>query len=101
MASVAYEATTRGVRVRVTPAFLPDQSDPTRGRYAWAYTVEIENQSPATVQLLTRHWIITDALNRVEEVAGPGVVGEQPILQPREAFRYTSGCPLTTPSGAM
>ncbi len=96
-----YEATTRGVVVRVAPAFLPDQSDPERSRFTWAYAVEIENHGEETVRLISRHWLITDALNRVEEVKGPGVVGEQPTLEPGEAFRYTSGCPLATPSGAM
>ena len=76
-------------------------SQPEEGRWAWSYTIEIENHGTETVTLLTRHWIITDAFNRVEEVAGPGVVGEQPRLGPREAFRYQSGCPLPTPSGAM
>jgi ApaG protein len=97
----AYEATTRGVVVRVTPTFLPDQSDPGRARFTWAYAVEIENRGSDTVQLVSRHWVITDAANRVEEVKGPGVVGEQPTLKPGEAFSYTSGCPLSTPSGAM
>ncbi len=97
----AYEATTRGVRVRVTPAYLPDQSSPDEGRYVWAYTVEIENRGAETVRLVSRHWVITDAMNRMEEVRGPGVVGEQPTLAPGESFRYTSGCPLPTPSGAM
>jgi len=101
MANEAYEATTHGVLVRVTPSFLAEHSDPQLGRFAWSYTVEIENHGHETVQLVSRHWIITDAMNRVEEVKGPGVVGEQPILGPREAFRYTSGCPLATPSGAM
>ena len=99
--SNAYEAVTRGILVRVSPAYLPDQSDPDAGRYVWAYTVEIENRGPTSVQLLSRHWIITDGANRVEEVIGPGVVGEQPVLRPGEAFRYTSGCPLKTPSGVM
>ena len=97
----AYEATTRGVRVRVTPTWLPAQSEPDRGQYVWAYTVEIENRGAETVRLVSRHWVITDAMNRVEEVRGPGVVGEQPTLAPGESFRYTSGCPLPTPSGAM
>ncbi len=99
--SGAYEATTRGVRVRVEPAYLPQQSDPGAGLFTWSYTVEIQNLGAWTIQLLTRHWIITDAANRVEEVVGPGVVGEQPVLRPGEAFRYTSACPLKTPSGAM
>jgi ApaG protein len=101
MSRNAYEATTHAILVRVTPAWLEDQSDPARGRHVWSYTIDIENRGKTTVQLLARHWIITDALNRVEEVEGPGVVGEQPILAPGEAFRYTSGCPLPTSSGAM
>jgi ApaG protein len=96
-----YEARTRDIVVRVAPAFLPEQSDPDEGRWFWSYTVEIENHGGETVQLISRHWVITDALNRTEEVRGPGVVGEQPTLKPREAFRYTSGCPLRTASGAM
>jgi ApaG protein len=96
-----YEARTRDVVVRVITNYLPDQSDPADGQWVWAYMVEIENHGVETVQLVSRHWIITDALNRVEEVKGAGVVGEQPLLKPGEAFRYTSGCPLATPSGAM
>lgn len=96
-----YQAVTRSIVVRVAPTFLAEDSDPDNRRYVWAYTVEIENHGEETVQLVSRHWIITDALNRVEEVEGEGVVGEQPTLSPREAFRYSSGCPLQTPSGAM
>jgi ApaG protein len=96
-----YQATTRGIIVRVTPAYLPGQSDPLESRYVWSYTIEIENHGDDTVQLVSRRWMITDALNRTETVSGAGVVGEQPRLKPREAFRYTSGCPLSTPSGAM
>ena len=96
-----YMALTRGVKVEVTPRFLPEQSDPARARYAWAYTVRIENVGALALQLVSRRWIITDALNRVEEIEGPGVVGEQPTLAPGEAFEYTSGCPLSTPSGMM
>ena len=96
-----YEQETRGVTVRVTPSFLPEQSSRERGRYVWAYTVEIENRGLTHIQLVSRHWIITDALNRTEEVKGPGVVGEQPELKPGEAYRYASACPLTTPSGLM
>lgn len=96
-----YEARTRDILVRVAPAYLPEQSRPEEGRWLWAYVVEIENHGTETVTLVSRHWIITDALNRVEEVKGPGVVGEQPELGPREAFRYNSGCPLATPSGSM
>ena len=96
-----YEATTRGIVVRVATSYLPDQSDPIEGKYVWAYMIEIENHGTETVQLVSRHWIITDAMNRVEVVKGPGVVGEQPLLKPRDAFRYTSGSSLTTPSGTM
>ena len=96
-----YSATTRDVRVMVSPRFLPEQSDPERGRFFWAYSVRIENLGKATVQLISRHWVITDARNHVEEVRGPGVVGEQPVLKPGDSFEYTSGCPLPTPSGGM
>ena len=97
----AYEASTRGLTVRVRPQFLPDQSDPDERRWVWAYAIEIENRGRETVQLLSRHWIITDGFGRVEEVKGPGVVGDQPILRPGERYGYTSGCPLPTSSGAM
>jgi ApaG protein len=100
-AAPVYEARTRDILVRVAPSFMPDQSDPDEGRWFWAYTVEIENHGLETVQIISRHWVITDARNRREDVRGPGVVGEQPTLKPREAFRYSSGCPLTTPSGTM
>ncbi len=96
-----YEAKTRGIVVRVQPAYMEDQSEPEEGRWFWAYTVEIENHGLETVQLKSRHWIITDGLNRSEEVSGEGVVGEQPVLKPRDAYRYTSGCPLPTASGVM
>ena len=99
--SPVYEARTRDIVVRVVTSYLPSESRPEDGRFAWAYMVEIENHGAETVQLVSRHWIITDGLNRVEEVRGEGVVGEQPTLGPREAFRYNSGCPLTTPSGTM
>jgi ApaG protein len=96
-----YEARTQDILVRVVANFAPEQSDPEEGEYFWVYTVEIENHGKRTVQLVSRHWVITDAQNRIEEVNGPGVVGEQPELKPGEAFRYSSGCPLKTPSGAM
>lgn len=96
-----YEARTRDILVRVAAAFSPERSDPEEGDFFWIYTVEIENHGKETVQLISRRWIITDAMNRMEEVSGPGVVGEQPELGPGEAFRYSSGCPLKTPSGAM
>lgn len=96
-----YEARTKDVVVRVAPAYMAEQSRPEDGQWLWSYVVEIENHGTQSVTLMSRHWIITDARNRVEEVKGPGVVGEQPVLGPREAFRYNSGCPLTTPSGSM
>ncbi|MDH3402152.1 MAG: Co2+/Mg2+ efflux protein ApaG [Acidobacteriota bacterium] len=95
------EAVTRGVRVRVDPRFDPQRSQPARGRWFFLYTVTIRNESADTVQLLTRHWVITDGSGRVEEVRGPGVVGEQPILAPGESFQYTSGCPLAIEVGRM
>ena len=97
----AYSATTRGIRVSVQPVFLEDQSEPDRGRYVWAYRVQIENVGRETVQLLRRTWRITDAHGRVLNVHGDGVVGEQPTLEPGEAFEYTSGTPLETASGFM
>ena len=96
-----YEAQTDGVVVRVTPTYLSQQSDPEAGRWVWVYAVEIENRRDEPVQLLTRHWIITDGLGRTEEVRGPGVVGEQPVIAPGKAHAYSSGCPLSTPSGMM
>jgi len=100
-ASFSSEATTRGVRVRVDPEFDPQRSDPAQQQWFFLYTVTIENQGDETVQLVSRHWIITDATGHVEEVRGPGVVGEQPVLAPGESYRYTSGCPLTTDVGKM
>lgn len=96
-----YAATTRGITVRVAPSFLADQSDPMAGRWVWAYHIRIENDSDEAVQLLSRHWMITDGRGRVEEVEGPGVVGEQPVIAPGRSFDYVSGCPLPTPSGIM
>ncbi len=99
--AAAYEARTADVVVRVRPQYLPDQSEPDERRWVWAYHIEVENHGEATVQLLARHWRITAATGHVEQVKGLGVVGEQPVLNPGERFRYTSGCPLTTPSGVM
>lgn len=96
-----FTASTLGVRVEVTPFYLPQQSDPAAARHVWAYTVTIVNDGADTVQLRERAWRITDANGTVEHVRGPGVVGEQPVLQPGESFEYTSGCPLSTPSGFM
>lgn len=96
-----YEKVTRGVRVRVRPQFIEDQSDPDANRYLWAYTIDISNEGSVPVRLKTRYWRITDEAGRVEEVSGPGVVGETPHLTPGATFTYTSSCPLSTPSGIM
>src|SRR5688572_6261036 len=96
-----YEQVTRSIRVRVRPEYLEAQSAPDEGRYFWAYTVEIVNEGSETVQLRSRHWRITDANGHVEEVRGPGVIGQTPVLGPGESFEYTSGCPLRTSSGIM
>ena len=99
--SASYEATTRGIQVRVSPQFDQERSKPQQGQYFWLYTVEIRNGGRSNVQLISRHWQITDAQGRVQEVKGEGVVGEQPMLAPGQEFTYTSGCPLTTPTGFM
>ncbi len=96
-----YEKVTRGVRVRARPQFIEDQSDADAGRYFWAYTIDIINEGQVPVRLRTRYWRITDEAGRVEEVSGPGVVGETPYLIAGATFTYTSGCPLSTPSGIM
>ncbi len=96
-----YEKITRSISVSVRSFYLEDQSAPEDDRFVWAYRVNIENRGKETVQLMNRHWRITDKLGRLQEVKGPGVVGEQPVLKPGESFEYTSGCPLTTPSGIM
>lgn len=101
MAVAMYEAVTRGIRIRVTPQFLEQESSPDESRYLWAYTIDIRNEGSETVQLRSRHWRITDASGRTQEVSGPGVVGQTPVLAPGASFRYTSGCPLQTPSGIM
>ncbi|GBD25646.1 Protein ApaG [bacterium HR30] len=95
------EACTRGFRVRVRSQFLPEHSAPEQGRWFFAYHVTIINESDTTAQLVSRHWIVTDAQGEVQEVRGLGVVGEQPLLRPGEEFSYTSGCPLPTPVGSM
>ena len=95
------EAVTRGVRVRVVSEYAPDRSEPGKNKWFFLYTITISNEGPETVQLVTRHWIITDGTGHVEEVRGPGVVGKQPILKGGESFEYTSGCPLETPFGVM
>jgi ApaG protein len=95
------EAVTRGVRVRVVSQYSPERSQPSTSQWFFLYTVTIANEGADTVQLLSRHWIITDGMGHVEEVRGPGVVGKQPTLAPGESFEYTSGSPLTTPFGLM
>lgn len=96
-----YRAVTRQIEVTVEPCFLPERSSIETGRFFWAYTVAIVNSGNETVQLQTRHWIITDGAGRRQEVHGEGVVGEQPVLGPGERFEYTSGVPLPTASGFM
>jgi ApaG protein len=95
------EAVTRGIRVRVESEYAPERSQPENSQWFFLYTISILNESTETVQLLSRHWIITDGTGHVEEVRGPGVVGKQPIFKPGESFEYTSGCPLTSPFGVM
>ena len=96
-----YHETTESISVTVKPLYLEDQSSPIENHFVWAYQVVIENTGANTVQLLNRHWRITDSMGRHQEVRGAGVVGEQPTLAPGESFEYTSGTPLTTPSGIM
>ncbi len=93
--------TTNGVRIDVNTMYLEEKSTPSNNEYLFGYEITIANENPEPVQLLHRHWIITDALGRVEEVKGPGVVGKQPRLRPGEAFQYQSFCPLNTPFGSM
>ena len=96
-----YQSVTRDIEVTVTPQYLADRSSPATSEYFWAYTIEITNRGAQTVQLRTRHWRITDAMGRKQEVRGAGVVGKQPVLKPGESFEYTSGVPLPTSSGFM
>ncbi len=95
------EALTRGVRVQVEARFSANHSDPKKREWFFLYTIQIKNEATETVRLVNRHWIITDANGRIEEVRGPGVVGKQPTLRTGESFEYTSGCPLKTPFGSM
>ncbi|MCL6705615.1 Co2+/Mg2+ efflux protein ApaG [Pseudomonas sp. R2.Fl] len=92
---------TRDIEVSVEPFYLEEQSDPEDGRYVWGYKVVIANHSRETVRLMHRYWHITDQNGQVDEVSGPGVVGEQPSLRPGDTYEYSSGCPLDTPSGMM
>jgi ApaG protein len=95
------EAVTGGIRVTVNSRYSPDHSHPPSSRWFFLYTVSIQNEGDETVQLVSRHWIITEASGQVEEVRGPGVVGQQPVLEPGQSFVYTSGCPLASPYGSM
>ncbi|MCX5517991.1 MULTISPECIES: Co2+/Mg2+ efflux protein ApaG [Kaistia] len=96
-----YRTVTRSIQVTVRPSFVEDDSSPGENRYVWAYTIEIVNLGLENVQLRSRFWRITDGKGRTEEVRGVGVVGKEPSLKPGESFEYTSGCPLSTPSGIM
>lgn len=95
------EAVTRNVRVSVESEFAPERSNPAGSKWFFLYTIRITNEGAETVKLLSRHWIITDAMGGVREVRGPGVIGKQPVLEPGESFEYTSGCDFTTPFGTM
>ena len=94
-------AVTRGIRVEVDVGYVPERSDPAGGRWFFAYHITVTNEGAATVQLVSRHWIITDANGQEEVVQGPGVVGAQPVLEPEQSFEYTSFCPLPTSFGSM
>ena len=96
-----HSETTRGVTVRVSVTFLPEQSEPARGRWFWAYHVRVENGGHSAVQLVSREWTISDGRGGRHEVQGEGVVGEQPVIEPGASFDYVSGCPLNTPTGWM
>jgi ApaG protein len=95
------EAVTRNIRVSVETEYAPGRSNPAQSQWFFLYTIRLKNEGGETVQLMSRHWIITDAMGDVKEVRGPGVVGKQPVLEPGDTFEYTSGCELTTPFGSM
>lgn len=95
------EAVTRGIRIQVRSEYVRERSRPLEGQWFFAYTVVITNEGSETTQLVSRHWVITDATGEVQEVKGPGVIGQQPVLRPGESFEYSSACPLTTPFGSM
>ena len=96
-----YQTVTHNIQVTVAPHFLADQSKPEEHQFFWSYTIEITNLGEEPVQLISRHWKITDGLGRLHEVKGAGVIGQQPVIAPGETFRYTSGCPLETHEGIM
>ena len=95
------EAVTRGIRIRVRSLYVPERSQPESSSWFFVYNVQISNEGTVAAQLISRHWVITDANGRVQEVKGPGVVGEQPNLAPGQSYEYTSACPLATPFGSM
>ena len=101
MIDTGFTKTTRAIKVTVQAFFLEDQSDPDENRFVWAYRVRIDNEGAETVQLLRRKWRIIDGRGQITEVEGPGVIGEQPVLEAGESFEYTSGTPLNTPTGFM
>ena len=96
-----FTATTNHIRIEVEPTYVREQSDPGQGHFFFSYRVRIHNLGSVRVQLLSRHWIITDGFGKIEEVVGEGVIGQQPVLQPGEKFEYESFCPLATPTGSM
>ncbi len=96
-----YSSRTRGVIVRVSVSFIAEQSEPANGRWFWTYHIRIENDGPLAVQLLTRHWVITDGRGAKHDVRGEGVIGEQPLIEPGGTYDYVSACPLQTPTGSM
>ena len=96
-----YEALTAGVRIRVRPKFMHDESEPSEGKFIWAYTVDVENETEQTWTIVRRHWHIVDAAGRTQLVEGEGVIGQTPTIEPGERFSYTSGAPLSAPSGIM
>ena len=96
-----FTATTKNICIEVVPTYVREQSDPGQGQYFFSYRVRIRNEGPERVQLLSRHWIITDGFGKIEEVVGEGVIGQQPTLKPGDAFEYESFCPLATPTGSM
>jgi len=96
-----HSATTNGIVVRVSVSYLPEQSEPNKGRWFWAYHIRIENEGATRVKLVSREWIIKDGRGGEHEVRGEGVVGEQPVIEPGQSFDYVSGCPLSTPTGSM
>ena len=96
-----YTCTTHNIKVTVIPTYLTEQSEPAEQHFVWAYTIKLENLSDVTVQIMSRYWHITDATGSIQEVRGPGVIGEQPVIEPGDTYQYSSGAALKTPSGVM